>query len=100
MKKEERYDPAFINRFEKQIFKYDRIISKDQAKLKKDLIKWVNSCSKSRTFSVHDFCPLYSEDLITSIVIKNELKANPFDACILDVLNLASVSGILRTHNL
>ncbi|KAH3751683.1 hypothetical protein DPMN_186252 [Dreissena polymorpha] len=64
-------DPPFLNRFEKQFLSFTDILSENQACLVQKLKIWVDNISviKGRTFSKDDIFPIYSDELLVSLVL-------------------------------
>ncbi|KAH3751698.1 hypothetical protein DPMN_186267 [Dreissena polymorpha] len=72
-------DPPFLNRFEKQFLSFADILSEHQTGLVQRLKLWVDHISiiKGRTFSRDDIFPIYSDELLVSIVLSvSQLEKN------------------------
>ncbi|KAL3853048.1 hypothetical protein ACJMK2_016631, partial [Sinanodonta woodiana] len=64
-------DPPFLNRFEKQNLQYSEILGEENQMVVSELKHWVSTVSiiSGRHFSTEDIIPIYSRDMIPSLVL-------------------------------
>ncbi|KAK3605800.1 hypothetical protein CHS0354_002416 [Potamilus streckersoni] len=64
-------DPPFLNRFEKQSLQYSEILGDENEKVVLELEQWVSSVStvSGKHFSPRDIIPVFSKDMIPSLVL-------------------------------
>ena len=83
-------DPPFLNRFEKQYLRFSDIIKPEQKDLIQKLETWVQNLSVCESFDEYDAFPIYSEDMVSSLVLQNYKPDFPeykiFEKCKLDLL--------------
>lgn len=70
--KVDKSDPPFLNRFEKQYLKFTDVVSSTEGIFVSELEKWVDQfCAiEGCHFSASDCFPIYSKDLIPSLVLQ------------------------------
>ena len=63
-------DPPFLNRFEKQYIRFTDMIDESEKGMITKLQTWVENFSRTRNyaFTPKDCFPIYSEDLVTSLI--------------------------------
>ncbi|KAK3090153.1 hypothetical protein FSP39_009519 [Pinctada imbricata] len=94
-------DPPFLNRFEKQSFRYVDMLDEHCTSIIAKLNTFVDeSCYTQKQFKPSDTYPLYTEDLVPSLVIAEKMKTesdeNMFANCCSKLLWISTPDAILR----
>ena len=110
-KHQEKMDPPFLNRFEKQILTFDSVLTNNQKRLVQDLENWIlditrlakiNILDEFKAFDKRNLIITYNDELCPSIVLTNyeENKTNEeiLENCKKDVLSVASISFIVYSY--
>lgn len=101
-------DPPFLNRFEKQYLRFTDTVDTFQADLIGELESWIKKFSyiEGRNYDETDCFPIYSQDMIPSLVIKtcrecgkNETPKRILEICQLHLLLVAQPDSIFRLEN-
>ncbi|XP_060586935.1 E3 ubiquitin-protein ligase rnf213-beta-like, partial [Ruditapes philippinarum] len=72
--KVKRCDPPFLNRFEKQYIRFLDVLTTEQKNLVDQLKEWIKGLKdiQERSYDFTDMFPVYSDDLVPSLVLKTE----------------------------
>ncbi|KAL3853049.1 hypothetical protein ACJMK2_016632 [Sinanodonta woodiana] len=99
-------DPPFLNRFEKQSLQYMEILGDENQKVVSELKLWVASVSSiaGKQFTPEDIIPIYSEDMIPSLVLHVSSKPHSdsqtlqrkIEACKVTLLPVMKPEAIVR----
>ena len=88
-----------MNRFEKQLFNFADLFTSDERKQAAELTNWLTDLAEVRDFTIQDLIPVYTSDLLESLVFKHHSRENSFDLCKDDLTELMAVSGIVRARD-
>ncbi|KAL3853050.1 hypothetical protein ACJMK2_016633 [Sinanodonta woodiana] len=99
-------DPPFLNRFEKQSLQYSEILGDENQKVVSELEHWVASVSSiaGKHFTPEDIIPIYSKDMIPSLVLHVSSKPHSdsqtlqrkIEACKVTLLPVMKPEAIVR----
>ena len=102
-------DPPFLNRFEKQYLRFTDTVDTFQADLIRELENWIKKFSyiEGHSYDETDCFPIYSQDMIPSLVIKtcrecggkNKTPKLILETCQLYLLLVAQPDSIFRLEN-
>ena len=91
-----KYDPPFLNRFEKQYFNLFENFSEEERELITQLEEWMERIGCIGKFDQKDLLPSLTKSTIPSIVYKFHFHPRPFDACKDALMWLFSWDGAVR----
>ncbi len=94
-----KYDPAFLNRFEKQLFNFADLFTQEERELAAELTEWLRGLAEVRDFTIQDMIPVYTSDLLESLVFKHHRKEERLALCKNDLIELMAVSGVIRARD-
>ena len=98
-------DPPFLNRFEKQYLRFTDTVNKEEAELIKELNNWTKQFSDAEggNFDQSDCFPIYSQDMIPSLVIKTSRTSSEtdtqeeiFEICKTQLLQIVQSDAVFR----
>ena len=101
-------DPPFLNRFEKQYLRFTDTVNKEEARLIEELHCWTEQFSavKGGNFDQNDCFPIYSQDMIPSLVIKTsrasserDVQEEIFEICKRELLHIVQSDAVFRLEN-
>ena len=96
-------DPPFLNRFEKQNLRIVDILDSGQKKMVQVLEKWITELStiENLTFKPKDLIPVYSDELVPSLVYycskkKTSTEDEVLEVCKHELIKVCTAEGIIR----
>ena len=101
-------DPPFLNRFEKQYLRFTDTVNKEEARLIEELQCWTEQFAdvEGGNFDQNDCFPIYSQDMIPSLVIKTyrasherDTQEEIFEHCKTQLLHIAQSDAVFRLEN-
>lgn len=70
-----------MNRFEKQLFNFADLFTQEERKLAQELTDWLAGLAERRDFTIQDLIPVYTTDLLESLVFKHHSQTDPLTLC-------------------
>lgn len=91
-----KYDPPFLNRFEKHRFKLSDNLSEQDQQLRDELQEWLTTIGSLGGFEPKDLIPSLTENTVLSLAFKYRNHPHPLSVCKDNLIWLFSWDGALR----